>query len=71
MVNGYGDITGFIEGRGRCSAPSGATGQVVTGVVVSVSDNSFDVKGDDGKVTTVGVAPCSRLAANTQNYKVA
>lgn len=71
VVNGYGDISAFTGARGGCRAPIGATGQVVTsGVVVSVSDNSFDVKGDDGSVTTVGVAPCSRFAANQQNYQV-
>lgn len=72
VTNGYGDISGLTGARtGGCSAPSGARGNVVTtGVVASVGENTFDVQGDDGKVWTVGVSPCSRLNANRANFKL-
>ncbi len=68
---GYDGNAGGRWGRGGCggSGPSGNLGQVVTtGVVVEVRGDSFDVKGNDGQVYTVGVAPCTNLNANKPAY---
>lgn len=68
MANEYEDIIRFIVWRERCSIPFRLIKQVVTGVVVSVSNKSLDVKGgDDGKSTFV---PCWRFAGNRANYRV-
>ena len=84
MGNNYGNIRGSIGGNsgsgsgsgsgsvsGGCSGTSGSLGQrVTTGVVVTVNDNSFDVRTADGQVYTVNVAPCTQLNANKANYSM-
>lgn len=37
---------------------------------MAVRDDSFDVRGDDGKTYTVNVAPCTTLNANQPNYSI-
>lgn len=49
----------------------GNSGRVTTGVVVEVRADSFDVRGDDGQVTSVAVAPCTQLNAVVPNYQLA
>jgi hypothetical protein len=72
VVNG--DVRGYYAGeRGTCGGrgPSNNLGQVVaTGVVVNVGSDSFDVRGNDGRVYQIGVAPCTQLNANKASYSV-
>lgn len=74
VLNNYpglrGDRDGTRGGRGRCGAQNVAR-NVVTGVVVEVRADGFDVRDQDGKVHNVAIAPCTQLNANVANYKVA
>lgn len=70
-VNGSGvnGANGGRGGRGRCGAQNVAR-NVVTGVVVEVRADGFDVRDQDGRVHNVAIAPCTQLNANVANYKV-
>lgn len=57
-----------LRGR-RCGAANVAR-NVVTGVVVEVRADGFDVRDQQGQVHNVAVAPCTQLNANVPNFKL-
>lgn len=73
VVNNYPGLRGDNDRdgrRGRCGAQNVAR-NVVTGVVVEVRADGFDVRDQDGVVHNVAIAPCTQLNANVANYRVA
>lgn len=62
VSNMYNNLRGGCGGSGPLKA--------VTGQVVSIRNDSFDVQVNDGQRYTVSVSPCTRLSANVENYKL-
>ena len=52
--------------RGGCGG-SGPL-KAITGAVVAIRDDSFDVELNDGSRYTININPCTRLSANVDNY---
>lgn len=53
-----------------CSGKGSYSQQVTTGSIINMTDDSFDIQTNDGKILKVKVSACTKLNSNKADYQM-